>query len=172
MRPVLSRVESVYLIPSSIEVDFSSSKATNAWIEANPDLIGKQDEYGRLPIHIACTDRNASFEAILLLYKAYPGAIRVGDRNGNIPLHYACIAGHSLQVIQALLSYCMDTVSVKDKDGRIALHYAYIYSSLTVISKILESYHGAAQMSDKYGNKPSYYISFNRSNNESSRRAL
>ena len=140
-------------MPSFITVDFSSLE----YIKANPDFIRKQDEYGRLPFHLACGNRNSSVELIRFLYEAYPEAIYVGDKDGNTPLIYACIAGHSLDVIKTLLEYYPDAVYVKDIYGKLALHHASSSSSEKVIEILKLKYPEAVNVEDKYGKRPLYY---------------
>ena len=172
MGVTLSTLESVYSAPASYEVDFSSPKAVKAWIEVNGRLIREKGKNGNLTYHIACGNIKASPEVIRLLSQAYTEANFVGDRNGNIPLHYACAAGHSLDVIRVLLEYYPGSVSVKDKDDRLALHFACLYSSCEVIGEIYQTNREAAQMTDKYGYKPFYYTTFNRSKDSLVRRAF
>lgn len=153
----LSIPETAYSMPSSITVDFSSLESIKALIEANPDFIRKQDQYGRLLFHLACGNPNASLEVICFLYDAYPGAISVGDRDGNIPLHYACITGHSLDMIKTLLEYYPGAVYVKDIYDKLALHHASSSSSEKVIKILKLKYTEAENLEDKYGKRPLYY---------------
>ena len=145
----LSIPETAYSMPASYEAIFSSLEAIKALVEANPDLIRKQDQYGRLLFHIACGNRNASHEVIRFLYEAYPEAIYVGDRDGNTPLDYACIASHSLDMIKTLLEYYPGAVSIKDKYGKLALHHACGFSSEKVIEILKLKYLEAVNVEDK-----------------------
>ena len=162
----LSIPETAYSMPSSITVDFSSLESIKALIEANPDFIRKQDQYGRLLFHLACGNRNSSLEVICFLYQAYTGAIYVGDRDGNIPLHYACITGHSLDMIKTLHEYYPGAVYVKDIYGKLALHHASSSSSEKVIKILKLNYPEAVNVEDKYGKRPLYYEAKRHMNNK------
>jgi ankyrin repeat protein len=74
------------------------------------------DEYGRMPLHYACSDGNATLCAELLTAGANPSA---RDDNGWAPLHFAAQA-QSAQVTSLLLNAGAET-EARDSHGNTPL---------------------------------------------------
>eukprot|EP00984_Skeletonema_dohrnii_P017669 scaffold8108_cov118-Skeletonema_dohrnii-CCMP3373.AAC.2 len=84
------------LLPIHVACENGQSvEVIDALIEAHPDgLKGLEvpDNYGRLPIHVACMRAEQSFEVIDALINAYPDGLKKRDGMERLPIHHACHA--------------------------------------------------------------------------------
>ena len=55
-------------------------------VEMSPDLARTANNFGLLPVHKSCQDRN--FETTKYLLYLYPESINIADSDGYCPLHW------------------------------------------------------------------------------------
>ncbi len=88
-------------------------------IEKYPEAVRHVDNnYGRLPIHIASRWRSPEFYRVLI--EAYPGSERVPDvSDGRLPLHHVCLNGRwSLKTVELLYRRYPDAIDHAACGGR------------------------------------------------------
>ena len=89
--------------------------------------IRAQDQYGELPIHIACRNDSPSFEVIDHLVEDDSTTLHISNNDGALPIHLACrFGGDSL--LQIIKFFVQDIspgfIHVRDNNGDSPLHAA------------------------------------------------
>lgn len=97
------------------------------------DIILNSDEYesakvadceGRLPLHLAAGNKNASVKTIQSLIKVYERATRTPDDFDLLPLHWACSKNASPRAVETIIQAYPYAVEVRDSYGRTPLDLA------------------------------------------------
>ena len=68
----------------------------------DPNMVNIQNEFGKLPLHLACSYR-VSTDILQLLIKTNPSTINVCDNNGFSPIHILCDCGCPISSLKVLL---------------------------------------------------------------------
>lgn len=113
------------------------------------DDVKKKCKNGRLPIHVACENKQSK-EVIDALIKAYPDGLQVQDKEGRLPIHVACEKEHSEATIAALVEAHQEGLEVKDKKGRLPIHVACLMAEqrFEVIDVLMNAYPDGLQIYD------------------------
>lgn len=111
-------------------------------ISVNPAYISRRDEEdGRLPLHIAVRKRNISIDIIEYLISLYEGGIRVQDTRGNLPLHVACWSKASVNIISLLIKSYPESVKIVNEDDKLPLHLSLMKQAQDdVIFSLINAY--------------------------------
>eukprot|EP00956_Cyclotella_meneghiniana_P022796 scaffold43476_cov50-Cyclotella_meneghiniana.AAC.1 len=108
------------------------------------------DNNGRLPIHRAIHNGEASVGVIKLMLAAYPASTAMLDNQGHNILHAACQAGN-LDTVKFLMKTVRDFMEAVDTRGNLPLHIACRMGHTSIIPSIVEisTYGVTLQNSDK-----------------------
>jgi ankyrin repeat protein len=89
--------------------------------DGNPSAVQAttNDDYGSLPLHLACQYGNVA--VVDYLVELDGSSLGQSDRNGDTPIHYACFGGN-LSVINALLEKQPQPVSQLNADDKLPIH--------------------------------------------------
>ena len=132
-------------------------------IDANPDLVKTADNNGKLPFHLACSQKN--IQTAKFLYQKYPESINIPANNGHYPLHTLLLVSHrdrledTLEMLQFLLEHDQGALSsiIRDIDGvTTALHIACQdpSESLEIVKLVFDAYPRAIYIEDDIGDSP------------------
>ena len=132
-------------------------------IDANPDLVKTVDNNGKLPFHLACSQKN--IRTAKSLFQKYPESINIPANNGHYPLHTLLLVSHrdrledTLEMLQFLLEYDQGALSsiIRDIDGvTTALHIACQdpSESLEIVKLVFDAYPKAIYIEDDIGDSP------------------
>ena len=93
-------------------------------IDANPDSVRHEDNYGFSPLHWLCANKDTEItEIIKCILKHFPAAVNVADDWERLPLTYACENSNvSLSTIQLLIDAAPESIHCEDCNGRLPLH--------------------------------------------------
>ena len=114
--------------------------------------VGREDVYGRIPLHYACMHGNVSIVAQLL--KASPESIDRPDHDNFTPLIHG-IVHHRLECVEVLLAHGARINPVRETD-HVPLNLACQYGSLSIAQRLLER--GAAIVPDAEGLYPQHLV--------------
>lgn len=117
-------------------------------------------------LHDACQHQKSS-TVVKLAHACAEEALMVDD-HGSTPLHIACWGNPPVDVIQALLDACPQTVADQDVDGNNPLHIAASHPemSVEVIRALLEACPVAVSAKNKEGLMPLHMACRNAPRNE------
>jgi len=87
-------------------------------------LTAKETLFGRLPLHLACTEGSRLGIIQAMLQGQAKFCTQCRDRDYMLPIHLACISGQSVSVIELLLQAYPPCVGIKDKRGNTPLMLA------------------------------------------------
>jgi hypothetical protein len=148
-------------------------------MRAFPDGASKEDEHGRLPLHLALLPMKnaanqgirvtpcsaASFEALL---QAYPSAAEKADNSGRLPLHYACDHNPQKGVVEVLLKTFPQPAEKAEQYGALPLHYACqkVNAEKEVVEALLKAFPQAAEKVNNEGKLPLQYACWRNANKE------
>jgi hypothetical protein len=116
-------------LPTGIQRGLSPEEV-QARLASYPEEVRRQDEAGRLPVHVAAAQRNPSTDVVRLLVTAYPDALQVHDNDGRTPLYVAAesvvrVEGDqgrpresSMETIEFLATADPSAIHVPDNLGR------------------------------------------------------
>mmetsp|Transcript_31417 Transcript_31417/g.59759 ORF Transcript_31417/g.59759 Transcript_31417/m.59759 type:complete len:862 (+) Transcript_31417:4969-7554(+) len=99
-------------------------------VHAKPSSVRMIDERDRIPLHSACTNKNANHSIVNFLLDHWPESTRQRDENGNHPIHSLCTNGDldddgvSMEILALLIR--ADGESAKDENdaGCFPIHLA------------------------------------------------
>jgi len=155
--------------------DKCDTEVLKLMIQANPSFIYQKDSnylgyglpFGRLPIHLACS--NAECEKINLLLAFDPSlALMVEEESKMFPLHLACQSSYSdsifnMETFRRLIEAYPQAAKEKDAEECLPLHYACGAEFDTphfqdFVSELLKIYPEATQIRDKLKYLPLHYM--------------
>jgi ankyrin repeat protein len=127
-------------------------------LEAYPKAVEVPNDYGDLPLHIACKT-TASCPIVEMLLNLYPDAAQIQNNFGCLPLHQAIDKSTSLDILHMLLRVYPKAVQVKDyNNGDLPLHLAtYKNASEDVIKILFQTFPKAATITNNFGKTPLDY---------------
>eukprot|EP01034_Spumella_vulgaris_P024579 gene24579-30945_t len=129
-------------------------------LHSTPDAARVEDNFGRLPLHVAVDRDKPWMFAIEHLMHAYPEALNRRDSGGRLPLHIAVDRQEpSVDLVRLLLSRYPTAASARRGVGRLPLHYAVFAEkpSLEVLQCLLAAFPEGASTADVYGRLPLHY---------------
>lgn len=129
-------------------------------LNADPDAAKIEDNFGRLPLHIAIDKDQPWIASIENLINAYPQALNRRDSSGRLPLHTAVDRqSPNIDVVKLLISKSPQSANARRGVGRVPLHYAIFASkpSIEVLNCLLYACPESAQATDLYGRLPLHY---------------
>jgi len=129
----------------------------DALVKIHPKgLRQREQRFGFLPLHIACSTPSPSERVVELLLNHYPHAAREEDAFLSSPLHVAARANAPSSVISVLVQLYPDAVRLLDRDERLPLHWAcHTDAPPEVIQTLLGPYpSGLLVEESKYGYTP------------------
>jgi hypothetical protein len=128
-------------------------------LEAYPEaLLSKEEEGGRLPLHMAAI-RGAPTAVMRYLVQASPQSLQMADRQGNLPLHHA-VTYSSEAVVELLANLSPDACQHANTKARLPLHLLCARQwdqdslSLSLIRTILHHNARAAGKQERQGRLP------------------
>lgn len=134
--------------------------AVRVLLQSTPEAATVEDNFGRLPLHVA-VDREAPWMfAVEQLLDAYPEALNRRDGGGRLPLHIAVDRKEpSLEVVRLLLLRHPAAASARRGVGRLPLHYAVFAErpNIEVLRCLLAANPDGAATADVYGRLPLHY---------------
>lgn len=89
-------------------------------VEHYPDSVHTRNQFGRLPLHLACENAsNDHFPIMDFLVQTYRDALKIRDENDETPLHIACRAGgdENAEIIRYLVRECPAVLEEQDVHG-------------------------------------------------------
>ncbi|DAZ93389.1 TPA: hypothetical protein N0F65_012446, partial [Lagenidium giganteum] len=92
----------------------------------NPECADELDDFGMLPLHWACTDKNVPLRVVAKLVEANPSACMIKNKGGLIPLHIAIKAKAKLEVLKAIADVHDSAVCEETPTGETAAELAQI----------------------------------------------
>lgn len=105
--------------------------------DGNPDAAKCHTKSGLLPLHVACSQKNAKKETLSFLLEHYPdGAMQGTKACQSLPLHLAARYGCSMDCIKLLTNAYPKGLTEKNLHGETPFHGTYYESQLT--SAIME----------------------------------
>ena len=98
-------------------------------IDAAPDSVRREDNYGDMPLHILCygkVDEAAAVNILKWLIEKHPEAVRHADNHGRLPIHHAALMQHatSHDFCQKLIEAYPGSERITDSLGALPLNYA------------------------------------------------
>jgi hypothetical protein len=86
------------------------------------ELIRNRDEFGKLPIHIACREK-APLEVLAVLVEIDPVTLHMADYTGALPLHDCCCGAVDDSSLRFLVEQGgVGTLAARDRQGALPLH--------------------------------------------------
>ena len=85
------------------------------------ETITKENGFGELPFHLACSSRS-SLKILEVLMLDPPRFSRIPNRQGNLALHLACRHGASIDVLEFLLKANPSGASTHNHSGELPVH--------------------------------------------------
>jgi ankyrin repeat protein len=132
-----------------------------------PGSILERDADGQLPLHLACTDIDTSFdnpilrEVIQFLVDASPESCREKNAHGRLPMHCALMITMPFRsAIECLFEAYPPALQEPDLAGMIPLHHAIAYSldSEYDVQYLVERCPESLHVQDKRGRLPLHHI--------------
>eukprot|EP00816_Leptocylindrus_hargravesii_P004954 CAMPEP_0196804830 /NCGR_PEP_ID=MMETSP1362-20130617/4507_1 /TAXON_ID=163516 /ORGANISM="Leptocylindrus danicus, Strain CCMP1856" /LENGTH=496 /DNA_ID=CAMNT_0042177359 /DNA_START=321 /DNA_END=1811 /DNA_ORIENTATION=- len=135
---VLSRKEddSNILLELLVSADWQKAKV---FIQSKPNSAQKRDGKGRLPLYLACTNKDAPDEIIEALMTAYPKALEV-KFEGKLPIHAVISAkcsNTSFGVVKNMIKFYPLSTSIPDDAYMLPIHRACCYGVRDVVINAL-----------------------------------
>jgi len=98
-------------------------------VHAKPSSIRMIDERDRIPLHSACTNRNANYATVKFLIDYWPESTHQRDENGNHPIHSLCgnvelDHGVSMEILALLIQVDWESVKYENDVGFFPIHLA------------------------------------------------
>jgi hypothetical protein len=115
----------------------------------NKKRAEEADDFGMMPLHWACTDRNVPLNVIKALMKACPHAVMMKNKGGLIPLHIAVKARATLDVLIAIIRVNDMAICEETPAGETAAELALISNLNNEIISYLTSYEEKLRSSGK-----------------------
>jgi len=129
LQAAAKKQEKKYL-PLHLILELSSSPAlVRRVLAVCPDMIEKEDEAMRLPLHVAVSRfKDENYGVTLEILEAFPFAAKHKDIFGRLPLHVALTSKAHVSVVSALLKvYPESGVQECERKSNIPLHMALEY---------------------------------------------
>jgi ankyrin repeat protein len=125
-------------------------------IERHPASLGIADQDGNLPLHWLLYNTSSSIDAVLMMIKAYPEALRHQSRYGALPIHMECSRQCRLTVLSTYIELYPSVLTIANHSGCIALHYLLNNrsSSIDAALMVIKAYPAALQKRDADRNLP------------------
>lgn len=111
-----------------------------------------QDGDGRLALHRALIQRNASLGSVKLLVQRNPAALQIVDNHGSLPLHYACKC--QADIVQYLVEPYDGSLNTLDANGNSTLHCACIGGACDVVSYLMQKQNSFVSVRNRDGKIP------------------
>ena len=90
-----------------------------------PYDLNQSNEYGQLPLHIACSAQNTQMYVLRTMLEVAPETVACSDDEGSTPLHYLLHYGSpDLNVMNLLIDTNSDVLCALDDYGRSPLFHA------------------------------------------------
>ena len=128
--------------------------------DSEPNAATVEDQFGRLPLHVAVDRDNPWMQTIQDLTNAYPEALDCRDGSGRLPLHIAVDRQEpSLEVVSYLVANNPESASARRGVGRLPIHYACFpdVPNLGVVKCLNAAFPLGARICDVYGRLPLHY---------------
>ena len=125
--------------------------------DAHPELIRKENNDGRLPLHKLCANSsqdNTTTMAILgLLLEKYPESIQRADNEGLFPIHIAAMA-NSNKFCRVLIEAYPGSERMPTTMGMLPFHYACMSNTVDTVEYLYNLYPDAIHESTSFGAYP------------------
>jgi len=112
-----------YLCKAKTEDETVALEQLKFLVHRYPESIRHADNYGCLPIHLACMGKSPEF--CLVLIEAYPGSERIADHHGALPLHIAC-KQNTVATVEYFYKLYPDAINHATAQGIYPIHGAII----------------------------------------------
>lgn len=154
-------------LPLHLAVRFGCTpRLVQLLLTAYPESIKLKTPDGDYPLHLAASHHKGRLwvsmnELSVLLYNAFPAAIREPDRKGYIPFQLAIRNKGPDEMIKFYLEAYPESVKIKDPLGNTPLHLAIQFEgSYLLIFEILRLYPDAINIPNENGNYPLHKVAF------------
>nr|CCA18679.1 conserved hypothetical protein [Albugo laibachii Nc14] len=108
-----------------------------ALIQEDPSKAQEIDDFGMMPLHWTCTDRDTPLHITQLLIDAYPDALCIKNKGGLIPLHIAVKANGHFENMKLLVTFDELTVCQETSAGETPAELASLSNSTTQVLNYL-----------------------------------
>ncbi|XVF03995.1 hypothetical protein REPUB_Repub05bG0042200 [Reevesia pubescens] len=115
--------------------DLATMNLILEWKELKEELVMKDDEKKRTPLHYAAALGNNNMVKTLLVCST--STAYIADDDQKIPLHLAAEKGQ-VNILKALIEPCADTIEILDKKQQNILHLAAKNGNLDAVFYILQ----------------------------------
>ena len=124
------------------------------------------DDYGNLPLHLACKT-NSSSQVIDFLIEKYPVALQIQNSHYHTPLHLACSnKDSSVDTIRKLITMYPKATKTGDINGELPIHHECSKENIILenLSALLDANPNSIWAENIYGITPSYNCNSNDEN--------
>ncbi len=148
----------------------TASQVLKLLIEIYPEALRCADEeYGDLPIHIACVCNSPEFCQILI--DAAPDSVSSVNNKGATPLHSLCDytevdKWNAMQILKILIEKYPEAVRRADSDGDLPIHVACLSKSLEFCQVLIDAYPDSVRSVNNDGGMPLHILCNNEEVNE------
>ena len=119
----IDRLPLHYLCKAKTEDETVALEQLKFLVHRYPESIRHADNYGCLPVHLACMGKSPEFCRVLI--EAYPCSERMTDANGLLPLHVAC-KQNTVATVEYFYKLYPDAINHAIAQGIYPIHGAII----------------------------------------------
>jgi len=120
---------------------------------------------GKIPLHVACLNKNLTLNIVQLLIAADPKSVRSVDSNGRFPLHSLCSNRRldekaSMEILKFFIEKCPEAVRHADNSGYLPIHHGGSARSPDFCRVLIEAYPGSDRINNErgeYGSLPFHW---------------
>ena len=124
-------------------------------VALHPGAVKLADIDGKLPLHVALSNRDTSQEVALSVLGSWMEAAGVVDGTGQVALHKALTASLPVDVMLAILDAAPVAASLQDRLGRLPLHLGVMFGApSSVLRSLLRINRGGLLVQDANHDTP------------------
>ena len=129
-------------------------------IDAAPDSVRSEDNYGYMPLHYLCYNREvgetAAVQILKFLLEKHPEAVRLADNDGDLPIHLAART-KSPEFCRLLIDAYPGSEQMPSADGTLPLHIACADNTVDTAKYFYQRYPDALHHATTEGHYPIHY---------------
>ena len=131
-------------LPIHIACSKSTPEFCQVLIDAAPDSIRSVTNYGWVPLHMLCCNREVdeatSIQMLKFFIEKYPEAVRCTNNRGNLPIHLAARKAKSPEFCRVLIAAYPGSEQIANAKGALPLHQACWKGNLATVKYLYNLY--------------------------------